>query len=518
MVRPTFLGMETMKSAIFANQKSLDIVGNNISNLDTAGYTRQRVDRASVAISSYSTRVASSRVGLAGQGVESLGVSQMRDAFLDKRFREEYSKAAYHSQAAELLSDIQSALGDGQDLTDESMLTGAFQQIFESINDYSQDPTMDAQANLVMAAFKNMTQVLQQLDARLDNVAQQQIYDMQIDVDRTNDILEQLAHLNKMISEDATVLTDPDNEYFRPNELLDQRNLLLDELAGYGDISVTEYSDGKIDVTMGGVKVVEGLKANGITLTVNEDQTVAMNWRSGGEKVQLTGGSLLARQHFINGRGSNVQSGNEEPYQGILYYRDRIDTLANAIADVANHSIPEVGEDGKPKKDPVTGDIVYKTLLGAKMADGSVNTKTSVSAENITLSEEWVQGGPGYFIYDKNQDVPNYAQKLSDALTGDDYTFVSYGESFTGTFEEYTHDYLSRLGADISYQQGRSESVAKVADDFLDRRDQVSGVSKDEETVDMLKFQSSFEAASRVMTTLDELLDVIINRMGRVGL
>lgn len=518
MVRPTFMGMETMKSAIFANQKSLDIVGNNISNLDTTGYTRQRVDRTSVSQSYLSTRVASNRVGLAGQGVEVLGVSQVRDAFLDKRFREEYSKASYHSQASGILNDIQSALGDGYDITDESGLTGAFQQIYESINDYSQDSTMDAQANLVMAAFKNMAQVLQQLDSKLQQVAEQQIYDTQIDVDRVNDILEEIAHLNKTISQDATVLSDPDNEYFRPNELLDQRNLLLDELAGYGDISVTELPDGTVNVEMGGMAAVTGLTHNSLSLTVNNDQTIALSWVSNGEKTQFSEGSLLASQHFINGRGSNVQSGNEEPYQGILYYRDRLDTLANAIADVANHSIPVVDSStGKPQKD-ANGNTVYKTLIAAKMSNGKTNAKVSVAAANISISDEWTQGGPGYFIYDKNQDVPNYAQKLSGALTGESYTFVSYGESFSGSFEEYVHDYLSKLGTDISYQEGRNEAVAKVADDFLDRRDEISGVSKDEETVDMLKYQSSFEAAARVMTTLDELLDVVINRMGRVGL
>ena len=79
-MRPTVMGFETAKTSIFANQKSIDIVGNNLANLDTNGYTRQRVDRVSVVVASSAGRVSQNRVGLMGQGVEALGVSQLRES------------------------------------------------------------------------------------------------------------------------------------------------------------------------------------------------------------------------------------------------------------------------------------------------------------------------------------------------------------------------------------------------------------------------------------------------------
>ena len=516
-MRPTFAGFETAKSSIFANQKSIDIVGNNMANVDTNGYTRQRTDRTAVAPTSYTTRVASNRVGLLGQGVETLGVSQIRDSFLDKRFRDEYSKTSYHAPAASVLDDIQRALGDGHDITDESGLYGAIKQIYDSINDYIEEPTLDTEANLVLSAFKNMTQVLQQLDAKLTNVAKQQISDLGVTVNRANDVLAQIAHLNQMIGDDATVLSDPDNEYFRPNELLDQRNLLLDELAGYGDISVTQLANGKINVDMGGRQVVREDQYDALNLQVNDDNTVAIQWRSTGENVPLAGGSLLASIDYINGRGLNVQSSSETPQQGIPYYRDRLDTFANALAKMVNSAVPVQDEaTGKPMVD-ADGSIVYKTLLGAK-TPGGVNGKILVTAGNIAISDEWTQGGAGYFIYSKDEEVEDYAQKIAIQLTESSYTFDSYGEKFTGTFADYEVDFLGRLGADLAFQEGRQEATALVADDFLDRRDEISGVSQDEETTDMMKYQKSYEAAARLMTVLDELIDVIVNRMGRVGL
>ena len=99
-------------------------------------------------------------------------------------------------------------------------------------------------------------------------------------------------------------------------------------------------------------------------------------------------------------------------------------------------------------------------------------------------------------------------------MTQSDFTFKSFGETFTGTFEEFSTDIVSTLGSEISYQQNRAEATSSVTNDFLARRDEVSGVSRDEETANLLQYQKSYEAAARVMNVMDELLDVIINQMG----
>lgn len=517
-MRPTFMGFETSKSAIFANQKSIDIVGNNLANTDTNGYTRQRVERTALAPSSYTTKVASSRVGLIGQGVEATGVSQTRDAFLDKCFRDEYSQTSYHGMASEILTDIQTALGDPQDITDEGGLYSGIAGIYEALNDFVQNPTLDTEANLVMSSFKNMVQVLNQLDTKLAEVAQRQTEDLQINTDHVNDIFQQIAHLNKVISEDVTSL-NTETEYYSPNELMDQRNLLIDELSQYGDISVTALSNNVVNVSMGGALAVEGKEFNTLGMTKNEDDTVSVRWRSTGEKIQTTSGSLLASVEYINGRGKNITSSNETSAQGILYYRDRLDTFANTLAKKVNSTIPVLDEaTGKPAVDPNTKKVIYKTLLAATMADGKTNSKVPTTAGNISISDEWTTAGAGYFIYDRNDNVEDYAQKLASFLAEENVTFTSVGESFTGSFADYEVDFVGKLGADLAFQNGRQEATALVADSFQESRDEVAGVSQDEETADMIKYQRAFEAAARMMTVLDDLLDVLINRMGRVGL
>ena len=513
-MRPSFMGFESAKSAIFANQKSIDIVGNNLSNVNTAGYTRQRVDRASMVAPTHSSRIGSSNIGLLGQGVDTLGVSQTRDEFLDMRFRQEYSNAGYHGQSSAILNSIQGALGDGADITDESGLYSSMQGIYESLNNFMQDPTSDSQANLVMSAFKDISQVLQQIDSNLSNVAKQYTEDLGVDIEHVNNISAQIAHLNDVISKDASSV-NTDGNHYGPNELLDQRNLLLDELASYGNISTTEMPDGSISVSLGDHEIVNGGEYDKLELATNKNGTVGVQWVSTGDGLSTSSGTLLGSVHFINGSGNDAKTG-EEPYKGIPYYKDQMDTFASALVDVVNNTVPELGDDGKPKVD-VNGNVVYKTLLGAKQLDGTISPH-GVTADNITISSEWQEGGPGYFIFNKDENVEDYAQQLASKLTEQKYTFSSNGETYEGTFTDFEVNILGTLGSDISFHSGRQGAYANVANDFLNQRDSIAGVNSDEETADMLKYQKSYEAASRVMTTLDELLDVVINRMGRVGL
>ncbi len=512
-MRPTFMGIETAKSSIFTNQKSLDIVGNNLANVDTDGYTRQRVDRSVISVNTASSRVAYDGIGLAGQGVKAMSVSQTRDAFLDKRFREENSQAKFHEQSSSILCDIRSALGDAQDITSEAELVNAIKEIYDNLSSFVGDSTSDAEANLVMSAFKNLTQVLAQMNSRLDNVLKQQTVDMSVTVDKVNRILEQVAHINQTLRDNISADSD-----YQSNELFDQRNLLLDELSDYADITVKENMDGTVDVEMGDHNAIDGIKYNIINLRQNQDGTVAVTWSDTGKNVGLTGGTLNAYLEFLNGRGPCMQNGNETISMGLPYYRDKIDSLASAFAQVANRSIPEFDEaTGQPRVDE-EGRIVYKVLLAGKTESGKTNSKIPVTAKNISLSDEWIENSASYLIYTKQEKIEDYVADLRSAIAEDSFTFDAYGETFTGTFAEYMIDYSGKLATDISFQDGRKESMELVANDFLNQRDEVSGVSSNEEAADMVVYQKAYEAAARLMTAMDELLDKIINGMGRVGL
>ena len=520
-MRPTFLGFETAKSALNLNQKSLDIVSNNIANINTAGYTRQRVNSAAVAPSTNNVRVASSRTDLAGQGVEMTGISQTRDAFLDKRFRDEYSNSSYYIQTSTMLSDVQSALGDASDVTEGgNVVAAAIQQMYTALNNYSGQPTSTPMANLVLSSFNNMTQVLQKLNNDLDNVSKQQTYDLGVATDKVNTTLQKIAQLNNQISSDASIALNSGSKD-QPNELLDQRNLLLDDLASYGNITVTNEKDGSVTVEMGGHIAVSGKEFDGIQVQTDaQNAAVTLKWKSSGDLTQLSTGALKAYTDVLNGRGANVQNPGETSVQGVLYYKDRLNTLAQTFANVVNNIVPDMeGTPGKmTQKVDANGNKVFKTLIAAKQSNGTTDSNSMITAANISVSDEWSTGEASYLFSDSGSKTnASYANQLSNALTGASTTFQSYGEKFNGTFEEYLIDYTGKIGTDTAYYNNLQSVSSTVSNDLLDRRDEVSAVQMDEETTNMMTFQKSYNAAARLMTVLDDMLDKLINSTGTVG-
>ena len=344
MLRPTFLGFETAKRGLTAAQKGLDIAGQNLTNWDSAGYTRQRITQVALAPDSYRSRYATSKVGLAGQGVEITGIDQTRDVFLDKRFREENGDLGYYGQAYTVLADIQASINEFNPNTDVG-LRSCMLSLNKALQNFAGNAYSETHANIVMTEFKNLTQTLQQISSKLQDSREQQIYDLEISVGDVNKKLQQIAGLNQAIMESMTVTQD--NAYFGPNELLDQRNLLLDELSQYMDLQYENNADGTVTVSVNGQTVVSGSKYDKMELMENpKTGVVDLRWISSNETVNLTTGALKASVDYTNGRGPNLKNPGESTVKGFLYYQDKLNTFAQTLADTVNNIIPEVDANG----------------------------------------------------------------------------------------------------------------------------------------------------------------------------
>lgn len=511
MLRPTFLGFQTAKRGIQVSQKGLDITGQNMTNWDSAGYTRQRLDQVAVSASSYTTRFATTRVGVAGQGVDISGVAQVRDSFLDKRFRDEYSEEGYYNQAKTILSDIESALGEFNPLNDAG-IRGSLSTLGKALQKMADSPFSETNANIVATEFRNLTQTLHQLTGKLDKVEQQQKFNLETSVNQVNEKLRKVAALNYAISQDIGLTLD--NEHYGPNELYDQRNLLLDELSQFGELEVTGHSDGTVTVKMGEMTVVDGDQAQRMEYIEKSNGTVTLRWNSTGQQVVTGSGALKGFTDFLNGNGPNVVNSGETPYRGVLHYRTKLDTFADTLVRVVNSTIPLYDSDGNT----IPGQ--YKQLLGAMYQDSAgnylVGTDRPVTAANISISDDWAANSAYIIPKTENKDNKDVLA-LYNQLFNQSQRFVSVGEVYNGTFGDYIVDYASTLAEDYTFYNGRHIASATILDDLQDRRDGVSGVVLDEETANMMMYNKSLQAASRLMTTLDEALDVLINRTGLVG-
>jgi len=526
LIRSTFLGFETAKKGLTTAQKGLDVTGHNLVNWDSEGYTRQRITQVAVAPDSYRNRYSSSRVGPAGQGVDITGVGQIRDVYLDKRFREETSEVGYYEQASNILNDIQSALNEYNPTTDTG-LRSTLMAMSDALQSFSTHAYSETHANIVLSSFKNLTQTLQQISSKLDNARSQQIYDLDVSVQEVNSKLQKISELNRSIMEDAADINS--NPYFGPNELYDERNLLLDELSQYADISYTSNADGTINVELNGHMAVTGTKYDKIDMSENPDTgVVSLKWISTTENLEMASGSLKASTDYINGRGPNLKNPGESTSRGFLYYKDQLNEFAKVTADVANHVIPEEDGNGQPKLDE-DGNIIYKKLLGAMSSTPDENGKYAVTqeefvtADNISITDEWANNS-GYIIFQRNPDandtadsVANYALALADAISNSSHNFSPNGADFDGTLLDYVKNYVTTLGEDVSFSENRLTATTTIKNNLEDNRDSVSGVVVDEEVANMMLYNKSLSAASRLMTAMDEALDTIINKTGMVG-
>ncbi|MCI8622805.1 MAG: flagellar hook-associated protein FlgK [Provencibacterium sp.] len=533
-MRPTFMGFETAKRGIMVSQKGLDVVGHNIMNMQTPGYTRQRVDVYAVATPTYASRYGSNKTWMAGQGVDSGGVSQIRDSFLDKRFREEYGDVGYYEVTAGILQDIESAIDEfGLNPDEENAMGNGLQnglhQIVDAIKSMAHlNADSTTHATIVYTSFHNMTQLLRQFDAKLNNVAEQAKYDLGIATNEVNGILQQIHELNENIAQDMAMTRSSNGEYYGPNELFDTRNLLLDQLAAYGNINVESHADGTVSVTMNGHPAVWTDQSYGkfldqgfnladprgyemLNLSRNSNGTVALNWQTDGERVDLLNGSLKGYLDMINGRGVNAHLTNEVTVEGVRFYKDKLNAFASTLADVVNNILPQTTTDADGNVTPVAGR--YLELLSS--SDG-----TPITAANICTSAAWDQDN-SMIIYEKGNLDNDYLMKMQEALETGTFTFKGTGEVsdglFTGTFYDFVQDYVTSQGAQTSFHLERLSATNEISLNILDQRDSISGVNQDEETVSMMAYQKMLQACSRLMTTMDEALDVLINRTGMVG-
>lgn len=489
-----------------ATQKAIDIVGNNLGNIGVTGYTRQRVDMVSLGSNNRYTRFATKGSSLAGQGVNVSGVSQIRDPFLDKRFREESAGVGYYNKLAESLTDVQTALNE----IVPSPVSGALKDFEAALKKMKEDGPSAVNNSSVLAAARNLTQVFKQMDNKLNSAWEQQRFDLQVDVNAVNSTLQNIAQLNDIIKKE--VFSNANTGY-GPNELLDQRNVLLDQLSQYGDINVKTNGDGTVTVDMGGKTVVEGDHFDVMSMVTNkQSNTVSVNWQSSGDPIEMGGGSLKASLEMLNGRGSDATASRGELFErGLPYYKDKINKFATTLADAFNNVIPSYKADGTPDLD-ANGDPIYKTLFTFTNSDSQPKT-----AGSFSINSEWEKDA-GYIVDNIKPDGEGvYDTKFLDGIMANFTKELNFGE-FKGNPGDYIIFYTTAtLGNQVDSVVKQQESAEDIANSILDRITQISGVSQEEDGVDLMQYTKAYNAIGRVMTAMDEAMDVLINRTGLVG-
>lgn len=520
-MRPTFLAFQTASRAMAASQANIDVTGNNLANINTDGYTRQRVDLASISSSGFTQKYSVSGNVSVGLGVSINNISQIRDPFLDARFRAQSSETGLYDTLLNGLSDLENVF-------DEAATDGLQHEMLNFINQLqtlSQTPTSQDLALVVRTAAQKVTEMLNVYANQTTEVRNQQIYDLSkvvIDTD-FNTIVKNIADLNTQIREELT-------HGNTPNELYDKRNVLIDKLSKIANIKVTTTPE-KIseDLTIENLNISIydpkngtsiGVVNNGLYNTLNASMNkttnkmeIKINSSFGGYSGDITsnfsGGSIKGHLDLINGEGNYAGAGGNN-FRGTLYYEHAMDTFASNFARVLN-DINSLGGTRKP----------------LFMASGDTDPETSpdpITARNITISSAWLKNSTYITTTTSTTSTGggDNVARMIDALTKDmsfyrDANDPTSQVMFTGTANEYMTGLIGELSLDVELNGNFSETANTVLNNLYATRESISGVNMDEEGVNLMAFQKTYNAAARYFNVLDEAVAKIVNEMGLVG-
>lgn len=249
----TFGEFSVARMGIIASQFALNVTGQNISNINTPGYTRQQLDQYSF-ISNGSGVYRSDNVFSVGQGVMVSGVSQLRNPYLDIRFRKEMSSVGSTDALLSGLEQIQSVIND----VNKSGLTEQLQELYQRISDLMQDNNVNEQEfdTLVRSSAEELCKLLNMNAGKLEEAYENVMNSYKEDIDGLNETLERIQKLTEQIR-----IADINGD--SALELRDQRNTLIDDLSQYM----------KIDVTYGTEDVGAGFEIEKLTIKVVDNAT-----------------------------------------------------------------------------------------------------------------------------------------------------------------------------------------------------------------------------------------------------
>ena len=545
-------------------QNAINTTANNLANVDTKGYVRQQVRYADKNYTILKDSRANVNMQQSGLGVSIGDVVHARDIFLDKTYRQETGRMSFYSaryETATYVEDLMQELNGQQFKQSVSDLWQAFQEVSTKPADSTKQNLVLQKADLLVSRTQKLYSDLQNYQSNIND----QIKD---DVDRVNTIGNRIYELNLQIQRVEAGGTET------AMTLRDERDSLLDELGNYGRIEVTEDATGFTHVDMEGVRFVDenrcynmGLKAADGTgfytpywpqqSDVEKGQYVPV-FRLSGEissEMNTDIGSIKSKL-LVRGDayGRREDMASEKSYGNIegctlMEVQAELDVLfSNIVRSMNDIYCPNTETTSAfTSTDGVTypaGTKILDEENCARGVDGEIPPRelfTRIGIDRYTKVTG--KDGKTYYVYNEedpdvsstryaigtitvNSDLkrqitlmPAYKKdgsvdyemgaKLAAAWEVKDMKLNPYDQK-PCTFEEYYDKMVDQLGIEGNTYKSVTETLSGAVSSVDSKRQQVSGVSSDEELSNMIKFQSAYNAASRFMNVISEMTETIV--------
>jgi len=457
-----FQALSNALSGLYAQKAAMDVISHNIANANTEGYSRQRVDMSSVAGSTTPAFYATG--GVTGRGVQVDGVSRLRDVFLELRARLEHSASGNLDRMQSTYKDLETTFGEPSDNGLQSQMA----DFWSSWDDLAARPTdtsirqqLIEKTNTLTTTFHRISQGITDMKSGLQQEVTAKVSDL-------NNYAAQIASLNDAIK--ASVAAGK-----QPNDLLDKRDLLTLKMSELAPITTFKQQLGGQDIYINGTPMVVGNKASTVevdsstaTMKLRLDTDGDPNTTTEGPLVMVDNGDLGGLLQSINFTLPGVQT--------------QLDGIANQLVSAVNtqHALGKdlSGTAGGQFFDATATTASTIKILGAVSADPTLIAAQTASAAGANDGENARQ-----------------MAELFSMPNGPDSTYRGM---------------ISTLGVQSNAAQQRSSLQQAIKDQVDQERQNTSGVSLDEEMTELIQYQHAYDAAAKMVTTVDQAIQSLL--------
>jgi flagellar hook-associated protein 1 FlgK len=556
-------GLQIALSALYAQRRALEVTGQNVSNANTEGYSRQRVNMEAIGGPSVPS-INSPYTGI-GSGVKVADITRFRDQFLEIRAALEHGASGQMNRLRDMLGQLETVFGEPSDTGIQASMTQlwtGFDEVANHPSDTAARTQLLQRANTLAAQFNSTANQIGQLSK--STVAE--LKSMVADV---NANAATIAQLNSAIK--ARLVSG-----VNANDLMDKRDQLANELASQVGATIRAGDDGQITLAVGGTTLVYEGQAETLDVDASQPQVV-VRWHKDNFPAAIGSGEIGGMLQVVNQTlpqylqgldaiavqlkndvnalhnpigGEIATADQDQSAAGNLTFQLNLNGGAFATATVAgadwsgaggaaalqtalqnsvnaaigagNATVTVTGGAGSPLEVSLTATGTNKVLVQANGTNGGLETllgNTAIGLDGV--------GGRDFFSGTNaatlavSSDIGSNANAVAAGTVAGGpldnsvaLAAAELGQSNNGADAQY-RAYIVALGVDSQTTQQRAAIQQQTTDSVDDQRDSNASVNTDEEMVNLVQYQRAYEASARVMTAIDEMLNTLINGTAR---
>jgi len=533
----------TSLSGLMAAQQSLDTISHNIANVNTDGYSRQRVE-----LSTNTAQYTGS--GYVGQGVDVATISRSYDQFINNQLTSSTSAFSEADALSALASQVDSMVSG-----ESTSVSPALKSFFNAVNEVANDPTSLPVRQVMVADGESLAQQFNAMSTRFEDLRDQTNNQMGATLSSINSYARSIADLNAKI----VLGSNRSSSELLPNDLLDQRDALVAKIAEKVSVSTLQQKDGSLSVFIGsGQSLVLGGKAATLSLAGSDSDFSHKNILMDGQDItrQITGGELSGALKFRDEILDPAQQQMGLLAAGFAVQFNAVHAAGFDLNAQAGKAFFDAGKpaviSGSSNVGNVTADYDAQTIgqLAAgdyqlsydgsnfslkRLSDNTVSSfpgppPTTIAGPGFTIETgATVAGGDSFLIRPTFKAAQNITSLITDpgeiaasgsadTAPGDNTTALSLADlenqavllGGNATFNEVNGQLVSKVGSSTNAANVSSVAQEALLNQAKQSRENLSGVNLDEEAANLIKFQQSYQAAAKAISVASSIFDTLI--------